>query len=59
LREINDVMRPGSLLLISEPAGHVSEADFAATVKTAEQQGFTMVQRPQIKKTLSVLMRNT
>ncbi|NIV91680.1 methyltransferase domain-containing protein [candidate division KSB1 bacterium] len=57
LHEIYDAMRPAGLLLISEPAGHVSESDFVSTEKAAEQQGFVVVQRPRVKKTLSVLMR--
>ena len=57
LREIHESIRPGGMLLISEPAGHVSQSDFAATEKAAVQQGFVVVQRPQVKRSLSVLMR--
>lgn len=57
LREIYAAMRPGALLLISEPTGHVSRSDFFATEETAGQQGFVVVRRPQIEKSFSVLMR--
>lgn len=57
LREIYTAMRPAGLLLISEPAGHVSQSDCAATENAARQQGFMAVRRPKIKKNWSVLMR--
>jgi ubiquinone/menaquinone biosynthesis C-methylase UbiE len=38
--EIHAALKPGGSLLLAEPKGHVSEADFGASVATAQRAGF-------------------
>jgi ubiquinone/menaquinone biosynthesis C-methylase UbiE len=45
LRQLHRALRPGGLLVVSEPKGHVTEAAFAETVALAEGVGF--VRGPQ------------
>jgi ubiquinone/menaquinone biosynthesis C-methylase UbiE len=40
LRQLFEVLRPGGTLMIREPAGHVSQAQFDATLATAREAGF-------------------
>lgn len=40
LSQLHRALRAGGTLVISEPKGHVSEADFAATIGLAERVGF-------------------
>jgi len=39
--EMRRILKPGSLLLVVEPGFHVSEADFAESMKFAETAGFS------------------
>lgn len=55
--EIHHAMRPGSLLLLSEPKGHVTEDEFRKTVETARSKGFTVESSLDIKRNRSVLLR--
>ncbi len=56
-REVAAASKPGALLYIAEPAGHVSEADFNAELEGAARAGFTIVDRPHIKRSLTALLR--
>jgi ubiquinone/menaquinone biosynthesis C-methylase UbiE len=39
-REVYAAMRPGGILLVAEPGGHVTVEDFEATLASAEEAGF-------------------
>ena len=54
--EIHDAMKPAGRLLIGEPKWHVSENDFERTVSIAKQNGFTVTDRPQIKRGRTVML---
>lgn len=56
-REIAAASKPGGLLLIAEPAGHVESGQFEAEIREAGAAGFTVVDRPVIKRSHAVLMR--
>lgn len=56
LREAHEVLKAGGKLLISEPHPRVSKEDFDTTVRLAEAAGFHEKARPQIPRSLSVLM---
>jgi SAM-dependent methyltransferase len=47
LRQVHVALRPGGLLLVVEPKGHVTEADLASTIDRARAVGF----RDTIRKT--------
>jgi ubiquinone/menaquinone biosynthesis C-methylase UbiE len=45
LEQMRDVLRPGGLLLVVEPSGHVSAAMFEQTIRDAEQARFARTDR--------------
>jgi SAM-dependent methyltransferase len=49
--------RHDSLLLLAEPNGHVKKEEFLAEVERATSAGFTIVDRPAIKGSQTVLLR--
>ena len=55
--EINEAMKPAGRLLVAEPKGRVSQKEFEITVSVAEQNGFTVTDRPQIKRSRAVLLQ--
>ncbi|MFP4475773.1 MAG: class I SAM-dependent methyltransferase [Desulfatibacillaceae bacterium] len=48
LAEVRDAMRPGGRFLVAEPGGHVSDDDFARTLETARDAGFTISDGPRM-----------
>jgi len=56
-REVASASKPGALLLIAEPAGHVTPDKFEAEIREAQTAGFTIVDRPAIKRSQAVLLR--
>lgn len=52
-------MKSGADLLLAEPAGHVGEADFAAEIKSAADNGLTVVDRPLIARCTTALLRKS
>jgi len=54
--EVYDAIKPGGRMLVAEPKGHVSQADFDVTVSTAEQAGFALTDRPGISRSRAVLL---
>jgi len=47
--EMHRALRRGRKILLAEPNGHVTEAQFAATVESAKSAGFRLVDRPVIR----------
>lgn len=54
--EIHTSLKPDGKLFVSEPKAHVSENDFNASVSVAEQNGFKVIERPGIGRSLSVVL---
>ena len=54
--EIYATLKPTGRLLIAEPKGHVSNKDFEITISAAEQNGFKVIDRPQIARSRVVLL---
>jgi SAM-dependent methyltransferase len=50
-------LKPGGRLLLAEPAFHVSERDFEATLETARNGGLPQEDRPAIRWTRSAVLR--
>jgi hypothetical protein len=50
-------MKPGATLLLAEPAGHVKDKLFAVELQAAAEAGFTMAERPAIRRSRVVLLR--
>jgi len=56
-REIAAASKPGALVLLAEPAGHVSDSDFRTEVQFASQAGFEVVGRPKIRRSLTAVLK--
>ena len=50
-------MKPGAGLLLVEPAGHVSEAEFAEEIKAAADSGLSVSDQPSIRRSMTALLR--
>lgn len=50
-------MKPGGTLLLVEPSGHVKEAMFAAELQAAADAGFTIAERPAVRRSWAALLR--
>jgi 2-polyprenyl-3-methyl-5-hydroxy-6-metoxy-1,4-benzoquinol methylase len=55
--EIHGAMKLTGRLLAAEPKGRVSEKDFDRTVSIAEQNGFIVTDRPQIRTSRVILLQ--
>ncbi len=56
ITQFYESLRPGGRVLISEPAGHVTDEDFDETISLSHKAGFIEVDRPKIKRSLSLLL---
>ncbi len=54
--EVFEALKEGGTLLISEPAAHLSEKDFAASLNHAKMKGFKAAERPVIRGGRSALL---
>ncbi|MBI5475978.1 MAG: class I SAM-dependent methyltransferase [Ignavibacteriales bacterium] len=58
-REVHATLKDNSLVLVSEPAGHVNRDEFNQTLATAKLVGFEVIASPEIKRNLSVVLRKS
>ena len=56
LAEVAAALKPGARLLLAEPAGHVNEQEFAATLELAEHSGLRLESRPVIPSSRAALL---
>jgi len=56
LREIYQLLKPGALLLLTEPVKHVSRAEFDHTISLAQQEGFVVTGHPPIHLSHTALL---
>ena len=56
LKDIAGVLKARGRLLLAEPKGHVSEAEFRVTVQQAADSGLRIAESPKIWRTRAVLM---
>lgn len=56
-KESANALKPGALLLVAEPRGHVKAAQFEAELQAASAAGFTIVERPAIAGSHAALLR--
>lgn len=54
--DLRRAMAPGGAVLLAEPSGHVSAADFEATLATAERAGFRRRPGPAIARSLTAVL---
>ncbi len=55
--EVAAALKPGATLLFAEPAGHVKDEEFAASLALAKQAGMSVADRPHIKGSVAALLR--
>jgi ubiquinone/menaquinone biosynthesis C-methylase UbiE len=55
-REVARACKPGALLLLAEPSGHVKDEDFAAQLVAASAAGFVVKDRPAIPRSQTALL---
>ena len=53
---LHETLNPGGRLLVVEPTGHVTAEDFSETVSAAWSAGFKVIDRPEVKRSLAVLL---
>jgi ubiquinone/menaquinone biosynthesis C-methylase UbiE len=56
-RELYAALKKGTLLLVSEPTGHVKPDAFQQTMAVAKGAGFEEVARPEIKRSISIVLK--
>ncbi len=56
-RELHSALRSGGTLLLAEPSNHVKPDEFARTVTVAESAGLIIIERPEISKSHTVLLK--
>jgi ubiquinone/menaquinone biosynthesis C-methylase UbiE len=54
--ELSATIVPTGKVLLAEPKGHVSEKEFTITVSMAQEHEFTVMERPQVFRSRSVLL---
>ena len=54
--QMYETIKPAGRFLVAEPKGHVSQKDFETAISVAEQNGFRVVDRPQIGRSRVVLL---
>jgi len=54
--DVYEVLKPTGRFLVAEPKGHISEKDFEITVSVAEQNGFEVIDSPEIGRSRAVLL---
>lgn len=56
LTQIREVLRPGGRLLVIEPKGHVSEAEFGATRRLCSEVGFNEIEAIPLRRSAGFLL---
>jgi len=54
--QLNNTLKKGSKVLISEPKGHVSDDNLSKTINIAKSNNFIVLSNPKIKGSKSVLL---
>jgi tRNA A58 N-methylase Trm61 len=54
-----EAMKPGAVLLLAEPSGHVKKEAFEAELEAAAQVGLTLDSRPSVRRSQAALLRKS
>jgi ubiquinone/menaquinone biosynthesis C-methylase UbiE len=54
--EVARASKPGGLMLLAEPSGHVRDKDFAAQLESASAAGYSIQNRPVIPRSQSAVL---
>jgi 2-polyprenyl-3-methyl-5-hydroxy-6-metoxy-1,4-benzoquinol methylase len=55
--EVADAMKPGAMLLLAEPSGHVKKDAFEGELRDAAAAGLEITDRPAIRRSQSALLK--
>jgi len=55
--EVAAASKPGAMILLAEPKGHVKPATFDTELEAAAKAGFTVAERPVIRRSLTALLK--
>jgi SAM-dependent methyltransferase len=55
--QVSQAMKPGGVVLLAEPTGHVKEAEFEAELEAAIAAGFAITGRPSIRHSHAALLK--
>jgi len=58
-KQVSETMMQGAKFLIAEPEGHVTEEKLAVTLSIANDEGFELINRPEISKSRSALLKKS
>jgi len=56
-RALHASLRPGAMLVVGEPTGHVTGDAFDAELRAAREAGLSLVDRPQFRRTHAALLQ--
>ena len=56
-QESAELMKAGATLLLAEPTGHVKKENFDEELRAAEEAGFSIVDRPPIRRSLTAILQ--
>lgn len=57
--EAAQASKPDAQLLLVEPAGHINDQEFAAELQDAAEAGFSVAERPVIRRSHAALLRRS
>ncbi len=56
-REVAQALKPGAMLLVAEPSGHVKRGEFEAQLASAAATGLRVVSHPSIRRSHAALLQ--
>ncbi|AFM23824.1 class I SAM-dependent methyltransferase [Desulfomonile tiedjei] len=54
--QIKDILKPGGIVLLAEPRGHVSKEEFQTTLDVASAAGLKIIDEPEIRRSRSAVL---
>ncbi len=55
--QVAETMKPGGMVLLAEPSGHVKDADFQAEIDAAAGAGLVVTEHPAIRHSQTALLK--
>jgi predicted O-methyltransferase YrrM len=55
--QVAETMKPGGIVLVAEPSGHVKDADFKAEIDAAAGAGLVVTEHPAVRHSQTALLK--
>jgi predicted O-methyltransferase YrrM len=55
--QVAETMKPGGIVLLAEPSGHVKDADFKAEIDAAAGAGLVVIEHPAVRHSQTALLK--